>query len=64
MKFTHFHHKNLVKVDLIIFQQRKYILNAYNLTSAQSFPLLGEVVLLKFNSTLQGERSCDARWGA
>ena len=28
LKSTHFHYKNLVKVDFIIFQQRKCILNA------------------------------------
>ena len=27
--------------------------------SAQLFPLLGEVVLLKFKSALQGEQSCN-----
>ena len=60
MKFAYFYYKNLVKVDLIILQQRKCGLNASNLTSIQSFPLLGEVVLLKFISTLQKEHeSCN-----
>ena len=38
---------------------KKMWINTSNLTSTQSFPLLGEVVLLKFISTLKEERSCN-----
>ena len=45
--------KTIVKLTYHLIFQRKHELNAVNLTSAQSFPPFGEVVLLLLKSTLQ-----------
>ena len=38
-----------------LIKKKQHELNAVKLTSAQSFPPFGEVILLFFNSTLQGQ---------
>ena len=51
--------KTIVKLTYHLIFQRKHELNAANLTSAQSFPPFGEVVLLLLKSTLQRQWSCN-----